>query len=135
MAFKHVMFRAATREKALRGATQRADAVRITLGPRSKSVLIQRSWGAPLVCNDGVTIAKEIQLNDPEENLGVQRLRQAAEQTADVVGDGTSGTMVVRIALERAASVANILLLSDTTMAEIVEPRNEHEREGEAGLL
>ena len=99
MAFKHVMFRAAAREKVLRGATQLADAVRVTLGPKSKSVLIQKSWGAPLVCNDGVTIAKEIQLKDPEENLGAQMLRQAAERTADVVGDGTSGSTILAHAM------------------------------------
>jgi chaperonin GroEL len=99
MAFKHMMFRAAAREKVLRGATQLADAVRITLGPKSKSVLIQKSWGAPLVCNDGVTIAKEIQLKDPEENLGAQMLRQAAERTAEVVGDGTSGSTILAHAL------------------------------------
>jgi len=99
MAFKHVMFRAAAREKILRGATQLADAVRVTLGPKSKSVLIQKSWGAPLVCNDGVTIAKEIQLKDPEENLGAQMLRQAAERTAEVVGDGTSGSTILAHAL------------------------------------
>ena len=90
MAHKQVLFRSAAREKMLRGATQLADAVRVTLGPRSKSVLIQKKWGAPIVCNDGVTIAKEFDLKDPEENLGAQMLRQAAEKTGDVVGDGTS---------------------------------------------
>ena len=59
MAHKRVMFRSAAREKILRGAAQLADAIRVTLGPKSKSVLIQRKWGAPIVCNDGVTIAKE----------------------------------------------------------------------------
>lgn len=76
MPYKHVMFRSAAREKVLRGAGQLADAIRVTLGPKSKSVLIQKKWGAPLVCNDGVTIAKEFQLKDPEENLGAQMLRQ-----------------------------------------------------------
>ena len=90
MAAKQVLFRAAAREKVLRGATQLADAVRITLGPKSKSVLIQKQWGTPIVCNDGVTIAKEMELEDPEENLGARMLRQAAEKTGDVVGDGTS---------------------------------------------
>ena len=90
MAHKQVLFRSAAREKILRGATQLADAIRITLGPKSKSVLIQRKWGAPLVCNDGVTIAKEFDLKDPEENLGAQVLRQAAERTGELVGDGTS---------------------------------------------
>ncbi|MDP1965968.1 MAG: chaperonin GroEL [Reyranella sp.] len=95
MAYKHVMFRAAAREKVLHGATQLADAIRVTLGPKSKSVLMQRKWGPPLVCNDGVTIAKEFQLKDPEENLGAQMLRQAAERTGDVVGDGTSGSTIL----------------------------------------
>lgn len=99
MSYKHVMFRSAAREKILRGASQLADAVRVTLGPKSKSVLIQKKWGAPLVCNDGVTIAKEFQLKDPEENLGAQMLRQAAERTGDVVGDGTSGSTVLAHAM------------------------------------
>jgi chaperonin GroEL len=99
MAHKQVLFRSAAREKILRGATQLADAVRVTLGPRSKSVLIQRKWGAPIVCNDGVTIAKEFDLKDPEENLGAQMLRQAAEKTGDVVGDGTSTATILAHAI------------------------------------
>ncbi|MGE5162316.1 MAG: chaperonin GroEL [Betaproteobacteria bacterium] len=90
MTYKQVLFQSAAREKVVRGATQLANAVRITLGPKSKSVLIQKKWGAPLVCNDGVTIAKEFELKDPEENLGARMLRQAAEKTGDAVGDGTS---------------------------------------------
>ena len=90
MAHKQVLFRSVAREKLLRGATQLADAVRVTLGPKSKSVLLQRKWGAPIVCNDGVTIAKEFDLKDAEENLGAQMLRQAAEKTGEAVGDGTS---------------------------------------------
>jgi chaperonin GroEL len=99
MTYKHVMFHSAAREKILRGATQLADAIRVTLGPKSKSVLIQKKWGSPLVCNDGVTIAKEFELKDPEENLGAQMLRQAAERTGDVVGDGTSGSAILAHAI------------------------------------
>ncbi|HVC31001.1 MAG TPA: TCP-1/cpn60 chaperonin family protein, partial [Steroidobacteraceae bacterium] len=99
MTAKQVLFQSAAREKVLRGATQLADAVRITLGPKSKSVLIQKKWGAPIVCNDGVTIAKEMELEDPEENLGAQMLRQAAEKTGDVVGDGTSTSTVLAHAI------------------------------------
>jgi chaperonin GroEL len=99
MSAKQVHFRAAAREKVLRGAAQLADAVRITLGPKSKSVLIQKQWGAPLVCNDGVTIAKEMELADPEENLGARMLRQAAEKTGDLVGDGTSTATVLAQAI------------------------------------
>jgi chaperonin GroEL len=99
MAHKQVMFRSAAREKILHGASLLADAVRITLGPKSKSVLIQKSWGAPIVCNDGVTIAKEFSLKDPEENLGAQMLRQAAEKTGERVGDGTSTATILAHAM------------------------------------
>jgi chaperonin GroEL len=99
MSYKQVLFRSAAREKVLRGATQLADAVRVTLGPKSKSVLIQKKWGAPIVCNDGVTIAKEFDLKDPEENLGARMLRQAAEKTGDAVGDGTSTATVLAQAI------------------------------------
>jgi chaperonin GroEL len=92
---KKVTFRAAAREKILRGAATLADAVRVTLGPKSKSVLIEKKWGKPLVCNDGVTIAKEFELQDPEENLGAQMIRQAAERTGEAVGDGTSTATVL----------------------------------------
>ncbi|HEY5755672.1 MAG TPA: chaperonin GroEL [Steroidobacter sp.] len=99
MAHKQIMFQSAAREKILRGATQLADAVRITLGPKSKSVLIQKAWGAPIVCNDGVTIAKEIDLSDAAENLGAQMLRQAAEKTGELVGDGTSTATILAHAI------------------------------------
>jgi chaperonin GroEL len=99
MPHKQVLFRSVAREKLLRGATQLADAVRVTLGPKSKSVLLQRTWGAPLVCNDGVTIAKEFDLRDAEENLGARMLRQAAEKTGDAVGDGTSTATILAHAI------------------------------------
>jgi len=99
MPHKQVLFRSIAREKLLRGATQLADAVRVTLGPKSKSVLIQKKWGAPVVCNDGVTIAKEFDVEDAEENLGAQMLRQAAEKTGEAVGDGTSTSVVLAHAI------------------------------------
>jgi len=68
MPAKQIFFRSEARAKLLRGAGALADAVRITLGPRSKSVLIAKKWGPPIVCNDGVTIAKELELKDPEED-------------------------------------------------------------------
>jgi chaperonin GroEL len=99
MGHKHLLFDAEARAKVLRGASQIADAVRVTLGPKSKCVLIEKKWGVPLVCNDGVTIAKEIDLKDPEENLGAQMLRQAAQKTGDAVGDGTSTSTVLAHAI------------------------------------
>jgi chaperonin GroEL len=90
MPHKQLLFEDEAREKVLRGAAALADAVRLTLGPKSKSVLIERKFGRPLVCDDGVTIAREIDLPDAEENLGAQALREAAERTGDAVGDGTT---------------------------------------------
>src|SRR5579864_1399576 len=99
MAHKQILFRSEAREKILRGATALADAIRITLGPKSKSVLIEKKWGKPLVCNDGVTIAKEFDLEDPEENLGAQMMREAAEKTGEAVGDGTSTSTILAHAI------------------------------------
>jgi len=99
MTAKLILFRSQAREKILRGAAQLADAVRITLGPKSKSVLIQKKWGTPVVCNDGVTIAKETELEDPAEDLGARMMRQAAEKTGDAVGDGTSTSTILAHAI------------------------------------
>jgi chaperonin GroEL len=99
MTHKQILFQSAAREKILRGASALADAVRITLGPKSKSVLIEKKWGTPVVCNDGVTIAKETELKDAAENLGARMLRQAAEKTGDAVGDGTSTSTILAHAM------------------------------------
>jgi chaperonin GroEL len=94
-----IMFQSAAREKILRGVNALADAVRVTLGPKSKCVLIEKKFGAPIVCNDGVTIAKEVNLKDPVENLGAQMIRQAAERTGDAVGDVTSTATILAQAI------------------------------------
>jgi chaperonin GroEL len=99
MAHKHLLYRSEAREKVLRGATAIADAVRVTLGPRSKCVLIEKKWGAPIVCNDGVTIAKAFVLKDADENLGAQLLRGAAERTGDAAGDGTTTSTILAHAI------------------------------------
>src|ERR1041385_8581210 len=101
MAMNHteVLFRSQAREKILRGVGALADAVRVTLGPKSKCVLIEKKFGLPLVCNDGVTIAKELELQDHVENLGAQMIRQAAERTGDAVGDGTSTSTLLAHAI------------------------------------
>jgi chaperonin GroEL len=99
MSYKQLMFRSEAREKVLRGATAICDAVRVTLGPRSRSVLIEKKWGKPIVCNDGVTIAREFSLKDAEENLGAQMLRGAAERTGDAVGDGTTTATILAHAM------------------------------------
>ncbi|MEW5855354.1 MAG: chaperonin GroEL [Myxococcota bacterium] len=108
MTHKQLLFRSAAREKTLRGATALADAVRVTLGPRSKCVLIARKWGDPIVCNDGVTIAKELELKDPEEDLGARIIRQAAERTGEEVGDGTTTATLLAQAIY-AEGVRNVV--------------------------
>jgi chaperonin GroEL len=107
MPHKHLLVESAAREKILRGAQALVDAVRVTLGPKSKCVLIEKKWGRPIVCNDGVTIAKEFELKDPEENLGVQIIRQAAERTGEHVGDGTTTSVLLAAAIY-AEGVKNI---------------------------
>ena len=87
------------RSRILAGATALANAVRPTLGPKSKCVLIEKKWGSPLVCNDGVTIAKELELEEPEENLGARMLREAAVKTGDNVGDGTTTSTLLAHAI------------------------------------
>ena len=99
MSYKKLLFRSEAREALLKGTGALADAVRITLGPRSKSVLIQKNFGAPIVCDDGVTIAKEFRLKKREEDMGAQLLRQAAERTGDAVGDGTTTSTIIANAL------------------------------------
>jgi chaperonin GroEL len=99
MVAKKLLFRSEAREAILSGATQLADAVRVTLGPKSKSVLIHRRWASPIVCNDGVTIARETELEDLAEDLGARMLRQAAEKTGEAVGDGTSTATVLAHAI------------------------------------
>ena len=99
MASKQVFFRSEARERILKGVTALADAVRVTLGPKSKCVLLEKRFGTPVVCNDGVTIAKEMELRDHVENMGVQMIRQAAERTGEAVGDGTSTSTLLAHAI------------------------------------
>jgi chaperonin GroEL len=107
LAHKQLLVRSAAREKILHGSLALADAVRVTLGPKSKCVLIEKKWGRPIVCNDGVTIAKEFELADPAENLGAQVIRQAAERTGELVGDGTTTSILLAAAIY-AEGVRNI---------------------------
>ena len=99
MPHKEILYRSEAREKILKGVAALADAVRVTLGPKSKCVLIEKKWGVPVVCNDGVTIAKEVALKDRAQNLGAQMIRQAAERTGTAVGDGTSTAIILAHAI------------------------------------
>src|SRR4249919_3605621 len=99
MAAKLVTFSQDAREKVLRGVNVLADAVTVTLGPRGRNVVLEKSWGAPTVTKDGVTVAKEIELADRFENMGAQMVKEVASKTSDVAGDGTTTATVLARAI------------------------------------
>src|ERR1700756_5479705 len=104
MAAKDVKFGADAREKMLRGVDILADAVKVTLGPRGRNVVIDKSFGAPRTTKDGVTVAKEIELSDKFENMGAQMVREVAQKTNDAAGDGTTTATVLAQAIVRECS-------------------------------
>ncbi|TXI99128.1 MAG: chaperonin GroEL, partial [Neisseriales bacterium] len=99
MAAKEVKFGIDAREKMVRGVNVLADAVKVTLGPKGRNVVLDRSFGAPLVTKDGVSVAKEIELKDKFENMGAQMVKEVASKTADVAGDGTTTATVLAQAI------------------------------------
>src|SRR5665213_1556521 len=101
MAAKDVKFGADAREKLLRGVDILADAVQVTLGPKGRNVVIDKSFGAPRITKDGVTVAKEIELADKFENMGAQMVREVASKTNDIAGDGTTTAVVLAHAIIR----------------------------------
>ena len=98
---KIVEFDVEARRALERGVNTLADAVRVTIGPRGRNVVLDKSWGAPTITNDGVTIAREIEVKDPYENLGVQLVKEVATKTNDVAGDGTTTATVLAQAMVR----------------------------------
>ena len=108
MAAKDVRFSQDAREKMLRGVDILANAVKVTLGPKGRNVVLEKSYGAPRITKDGVTVAKEIELEDKFENMGAQMVREVASKTSDVAGDGTTTATVLAQAIVRegAKSVA-----------------------------
>ncbi|MEZ5652175.1 MAG: chaperonin GroEL [Burkholderiaceae bacterium] len=101
MSAKDIHFHDSARAGIVRGVNTLADAVKVTLGPKGRNVLIERSFGAPLITKDGVTVAKEIELADKFENMGAQMVKQVASKTADVAGDGTTTATVLAQAIVR----------------------------------
>src|ERR1700678_3371967 len=89
------------RQAILRGVNQLADAVKVTLGPKGRNVVIDKKFGAPTVTKDGVTVAKEIELADPLENMGAQMVKEVATKTSDNAGDGTTTATVLAQAIFR----------------------------------
>ena len=101
MAAKEIKYSMLARQKMMKGVAALSNAVKATLGPRGRNVLIEKSWGAPTVTKDGVTVAKEIELEDKFENIGAQMVRQVASKTSDVAGDGTTTATVLAEAIYR----------------------------------
>src|SRR5438876_5273633 len=99
MAAKIVKFGTEARDKILRGVKTLADAVTVTLGPRGRNVVIEKSWGAPTVTKDGVTVAKEIEIENKFQNMGAQMVKEVASKTSDVAGDGTTTATVLAQAI------------------------------------
>src|SRR5258707_10484772 len=119
----------ASRQAILRGVNALADAVKITLGPKGRNAVIEKKFGAPIITKDGVTVAKEIELKHPLENIGAQMVREVASKTSDVAGDGTTTATVLAQAiitagLKNVAAGANPMDLKrgiDKAVAKVVE--------------
>src|SRR5690242_8085631 len=99
MSAKDVRFHEDARTRLVHGLNILADAVKITLGPKGRNVVLERSWGAPTITKDGVSVAKEIELKDKFENMGAQMVKEVASKTSDVAGDGTTTATVLARAL------------------------------------
>src|SRR5215217_1090144 len=106
MAAKDVRFSTDARDKMLRGVEILADAVKVTLGPKGRNVVIEKSFGAPRITKDGVTVAKEIELSDKFENMGAQMVREVASKTNDLAGDGTTTATILASAIVREGAKA-----------------------------
>ena len=104
MSAKDIVFQADARAKILAGVDALANAVRVTLGPRGRNVVIEKSWGAPVVTKDGVTVAKEVELADKFENMGAQMVKEVASKTSDTAGDGTTTATVLAQSIFRTGS-------------------------------
>jgi chaperonin GroEL len=101
MAAKEIKYSVKAREKMMKGVDILADAVKVTLGPKGRNVLIEKSWGSPKISKDGVTVAKEIELEDKFENMGAQMVKEVASKTSDVAGDGTTTATILAQAIYR----------------------------------
>src|SRR5256884_1826562 len=92
---KQIVYSEHSRQAILRGVNQLADAVKVTLGPKGRNVILEKKFGGPNITKDGVTVAKEIDLKDPLENMGAQMVREVASKTSDVAGDGTTTATIL----------------------------------------
>src|ERR1700745_3133060 len=101
MAAKQIVHGEDARSAILRGVNRLADAVKVTLGPKGRNVVLDKKFGSPLITKDGVTVAKEIELKEPLENMGAQMVREVASKTSDIAGDGTTTATVLAQAIYR----------------------------------
>src|SRR5437867_10136908 len=101
MSAKEITYAEDCRQSVLRGVNKLADAVKVTLGPKGRNVLIDKKFGNPTITKDGVTVAKEIELEDPIENMGAQMVKEVATKTSDIAGDGTTTATVLAQAIFR----------------------------------
>src|SRR3954468_22243531 len=101
---KQIVYGDVSRQGILRGVNQLADVVKLTLGPKGRNVVLGKAYGSPTITKDGVTVAKEIDLKDPLENMGAQMVREVASKTSDVAGDGTTTATVLAQAIYREGS-------------------------------
>ena len=104
MAAKEIRYDIKAREAVLQGINTLANAVKVTLGPKGRNAILEKSWGAPTVTKDGVTVAKEIEVEDKFENMGAQMVKEVASKTSDVAGDGTTTATVLAQAIYREGS-------------------------------
>ena len=95
MGAKEIKYDSAAREKTMKGVNALTDAVKVTLGPKGRNVVLEKSWGSPTITKDGVTVAKEIELEDKFENMGAQMVKEVASKTSDVAGDGTTTATIL----------------------------------------
>ena len=98
---KQIIYSDHSRQAILRGVNQLAEAVKVTLGPKGRNVILEKKFGGPTITKDGVTVAKEIELKDPLENMGAQMVREVASKTSDVAGDGTTTATILAQAIFR----------------------------------
>src|SRR4051795_13246010 len=101
MAAKQIVYSENSRQAILRGVNQLADAVKVTLGPKGRNVVLEKKFGGPTITKDGVTVAKEVELKDPLENMGAQMVREVASKTSDIAGDGTTTATILAQAIYR----------------------------------
>src|SRR5919199_2380894 len=101
MPAKQLMYRETARQRMLEGVEKLAKAVKVTLGPKGRNVVLDKKWGAPTITKDGVTVAKEIELEDPFERIGAELVKEVAKKTDDVAGDGTTTATVLAWAMVR----------------------------------